>query len=72
MVRHGPMVTQRRRFEVVLLSKDDPQVIGMADDANSALDLMDEAMRKYPDGHIRIRCRTGVFAERVPPRISQR
>ena len=66
------MVTGRRSFEVVLLSKNDPYVIGIADDANSALDLMDEAMRKYPDGHIRVQCRTGVFAERVPPRTLQR
>jgi hypothetical protein len=60
------------RFEVVLLSKNDPHVIGVADNAESALDLMDEAMRKYPDGHIRVRCHTGVFAERVPPRTPQR
>jgi hypothetical protein len=66
------MVTGRRSFEVVLLSKDDPHVIGIAHDADSALDLMDEAVRKYPDGNIRVRCRTGVFAERVPPQTPQR
>jgi hypothetical protein len=34
---------------VVLLSKEDPHVIGVADNAESALDLMDEAMRIYPE-----------------------
>jgi hypothetical protein len=53
---------------VVLVSKDDPHVIGVSDNAESAPDLMDEAMRKDPDGHIRVRCRTGIFAERVPLR----
>jgi hypothetical protein len=60
------------KFEVVLVSKNDLQVIGEADNAERALDLMDEAMRLYPDGHIRVRCRTGVFAERLPPQTRQR
>jgi hypothetical protein len=62
----------RLRFEVVLLSKDDPHVIGVADNAENALDLMDVAMRKYPDAHICVRCPTGILAERVPPRTPRR
>jgi hypothetical protein len=62
----------RLKFEVVLISKNAPHVIGVTDNAERALDLMDEAVRLYPDGHIRVRCRTGVFAERVPPRTPQR
>ena len=41
------------------------QAIGV--DEIRALDLMDEAMRKYPDGHIRVRCRAGVFADECHP-----
>jgi hypothetical protein len=57
-----------RKFEIELLLADGPHVIGAANDAESALGVMDEAMRQYPTGHIRIRPGTAVFAERMPPR----
>ncbi len=60
------------KFEVVLLSKGGSHQIGLAFNAENALDLMDEAMRKHPDGHIRVRLGADVFAERVPPRTPTR
>jgi hypothetical protein len=56
------------KFEIELLSKNGTSVIGVANDAESALNVMDEAMRQYPTGHIRVRCGATVFAERMPPR----
>jgi hypothetical protein len=56
------------KFEIELLSKNGASVIGVANDAESALSVMDEAMRQYPTGHIRIRRGTTIFAERMPPR----
>jgi hypothetical protein len=60
------------KFEIELLSKNGTSVIGVAKDAESALNVMDEAMRQYPTGHIRIRCGATVFAERMPPRAVPR
>jgi hypothetical protein len=60
------------KFEIELLSKNGASVIGVANDAESALNVMDEAMRQYPTGHIRIRCGATVFAERMPPRVVPR
>jgi hypothetical protein len=56
------------KFEIELLSKNSVSVIGVANDAESALNVMDEAMRQYPTGHIRIRQGVTIFAERMPPR----
>jgi len=42
-----------------------------ANDAESALNVMDEAMRQYPTGHIRVRHGDTVFAERTPARIRE-
>ena len=61
-------VENMSKFEIELLSKNGVSVIGVANDAESALNVMDEAMRQYPTGHIRIRCGATVFAERMPPR----
>jgi hypothetical protein len=55
------------KFEIELLLAAGPYVIGVANDADGALSVMDEAMRQYPTGHIRIRCGTTIFAERMPP-----
>ena len=54
--------------EIVLVSKKGRAVIGVAKDAVSALHFMDEAIRKFPTGHIRIRRQTAIIAERIPPR----
>jgi hypothetical protein len=56
------------KYEIELVSKDGHTVIGEANDAESALNVMDEAMREYPTGHIRIRRGSTIFAERTPPR----
>jgi hypothetical protein len=56
------------KFEIELLLAKGPYVTGVANDAESALSIMDEAMRQYPTGHIRIRRGTTIFAERTPPR----
>jgi hypothetical protein len=56
-------------YEIELVSKKGPSVIGEAKDAVSALDFMEEAIRNFPTGHIRIRRETAIIAERLPPRI---
>jgi hypothetical protein len=43
-------------------------VIGEAIDEGTALNVMEEAIRRYPRSHIRIRRGTTIIAERVPPR----
>jgi hypothetical protein len=55
-------------FEIELVLKERSSVIGKANDVESALNLMDEAMRQYPQSHIRLRRGTEIIAERVPPR----
>jgi hypothetical protein len=49
-------------FEIELVSLS---VIGAAIDAENALNVMDEAMRKYPTDHIQIPCGTMIHAKRV-------
>jgi hypothetical protein len=56
-------------YEVELVSKNRRTVIGGANNALSALNFMDEAIRVYPRVHIRIRCGATIISERVPPRI---
>jgi hypothetical protein len=56
------------KFEIELVSKDGHSMIGEANDEVTALNFMDKAIRKYPTGHIRIRCGTTIVSERVPPR----
>jgi hypothetical protein len=56
-----------RQFEIEPILKDRLTVIGEANDADSALNLFDEAMRKYPTRHIRMRCGTEIVSERMPP-----
>jgi hypothetical protein len=58
-------------FEIELVSKRGLSVIGVANEAGSALNLLDEAMRRHPTGHIRIRRGTTIHSERMPPRIIQ-
>jgi hypothetical protein len=58
-------------FEIELVSKLGLSVIGIPNDAKSALNVMDFAMREYPTGHIRIRCGATIHSERTPPRIIQ-
>jgi hypothetical protein len=38
-------------------------------DLENALNCLDEAIREYPLGHIRVRRGTMIVSERVPPRI---
>jgi hypothetical protein len=59
------------KFEIELISKRCLSLIGVADDAESALDVMDVAMREHPDGHIRIRRGSIIHSERVPRRTTQ-
>jgi methylmalonyl-CoA mutase N-terminal domain/subunit len=49
------------------LLKHGHSAIGEADDATEALNLMDEAMRRFPTSHIRIRRGITIVSERVPP-----
>jgi hypothetical protein len=56
------------KFEIELLLADGPHVIGAANDAESALNVMDEAMRQYPTGRFPNRIGATIFAERTPPR----
>jgi hypothetical protein len=56
-------------YEIELVSKKDHTVIGEAIDLKSALDCLDEAIRQYPNGHIRVRRGTNIVSERVPPVI---
>jgi hypothetical protein len=56
------------KYEIELVLKNGTTVIGEAIDEGTALDVMDEAMRQYPTGHIRVRRGTTIIAERVPPR----
>jgi hypothetical protein len=56
------------KFEIELASKRGLSVIGEAVDEGAALNVMDEAMRQHPTGHIRVRRGTTMIAERVPPR----
>jgi hypothetical protein len=57
-----------RKFEIELVSKDGLTVIGEANDAESALNLFDKAIRRYATHHIRIRCGVEIVSERMPPR----
>ncbi len=57
-----------RKYEIELVSKDGHSVIGEAIDEETALNVMDEAMRRYPTDRIRVRRGTTIIAERVPPR----
>ena len=52
-------------FEIELVSKLGVSVIGAANDAENALNVMDEAMRQYPTDHIQIRCGTMIHAKRM-------
>jgi hypothetical protein len=56
-------------YEIDLVSKQSHTVIGEANDLERALNCLDEAIRQYPTGHIRVRHRTTVVSERVPPQI---
>jgi hypothetical protein len=55
-------------YEIELVSKRDHSVIGEANDLESALNCLDDAIREYPNGHIRVRRGTAIISERVPPR----
>ena len=56
-------------YEIELVSRKGHTVIGEANDAVSALNFMEEAIRNFPTDHIRIRRETAIIAERLPPRI---
>jgi hypothetical protein len=56
-------------YEIELVSRKGHTVIGEAKDAVSALNFMEEAIRKFPTDHIRSRRETAIIAERLPPRI---
>jgi hypothetical protein len=57
-----------KKIEIELVLKDRFTVIDEANDAESALNLFDQATRKHPTQHIRIRCGTEIVSERIPPR----
>ena len=54
-------------YEIELVSKRDRSVIGEANDLESALNCLDDAIRKYPYGHIRVWRGSAIVSERVPP-----
>jgi hypothetical protein len=54
-------------YEIELVSKKDHSVIGGANDLESALNRLNEAIREHPHGHIRVRRGTVIVSERVPP-----
>jgi hypothetical protein len=54
-------------YEIELVSKQSHSVIGEANNLESALNCLDEAIRQYPNGHIRVRRGTTIVSERVPP-----
>jgi hypothetical protein len=54
-------------FEVELVLEERSSVIGKANDVESALNLMDEAMWQYPRSHIRLRRGTSIIVGRVTP-----
>ena len=54
-------------YTIELVSKRDHSVIGEANDLESALNCLDEAIREYPRGHIRVRRGSTIVSERVPP-----
>jgi hypothetical protein len=56
------------KYKIELVLKNGHTVIGEAIDEGTALNVMDEAMRQYPAGHIRVRRGTTIIAERMPPR----
>ena len=62
----GPQ--QMNRFEIELVSREGPSLLGVALDAESAAHVMEEAIRKLPNHHIRICYGAKIVAERVPPR----
>jgi hypothetical protein len=55
-------------YKIELVLKTDHSVIGEAIDEGTALNVMEEAIQRYPRSHIRIRRGTTIIAERVPPR----
>jgi hypothetical protein len=55
-------------YKIELVLKTDHSVIGEAIDEGTALNVTEEAIRRYPRSHIRIRRGTTIIAERVPPR----
>jgi hypothetical protein len=59
------------KFEIELVSKRCLSLIGVADDAESAINVMDVALREHPTGHIRIQRGSIIHSERVPPRTIQ-
>src|SRR5262249_48199047 len=63
----SPLGAPLSKFEIELLLADGPYVIGAANGVESALNVMDEAMRQYPTGRIRVRSGATIFAERTPP-----
>jgi hypothetical protein len=56
-------------YKIELVLKNGHTVVGEAIDEGTALNAMDEAIRRYPRSHVRIRRGTTIIAERVPPRI---
>ena len=56
-------------YEIELVLKKGHTVIGEAEHALEALNLMEDAIRQYPADHIQIRRGLMIVAERVPPRV---
>jgi hypothetical protein len=54
-------------YAIELVSKKAHSVIGEANDLESALDCLDDAIREYPHSYIRVRRGTAIVSERVPP-----
>ena len=54
-------------YEIELVLRQSQSVISEANDLESALNCLDDAIREYPRGHIRIRRGATILSERVPP-----
>jgi hypothetical protein len=55
-------------YAIELVSKNVHSVIAEANDVESALNCLDDAIREYPHDHIRVRRGTLIVSERVPPK----
>jgi hypothetical protein len=54
-------------YEIELVSKQGQSVIDETNDLKSALNCLDDAIREYPRGHIRVQRGATILSERVPP-----
>jgi hypothetical protein len=68
MGKGDPEAIVMGEYAIELVSRKVHSVIGEANDLESALDCLDDAIREYPHSYIRVRHgRTTIVSERVPP-----